>query len=98
MNNIDLKFKIENNVRHHEAKGFIFAVTNKSEKVILEKKLLAVSKIYGNKAMAVKKDDVVFIYNLDEDKLIGSFKALKDGYYDPLNSLFGVRYPYIVEI
>ncbi|MFN7065378.1 MAG: DNA methyltransferase [Aquificaceae bacterium] len=79
-------------------RGFIFAVTNKSESSILSKKVIATKKIYAPKIFSVRDADYVFLYNLDTDILLGTFIAKGTAFYDENFELFNGRYPYLLKI
>lgn len=79
-------------------KGFIFACTVKSEKEMLDSLTFATNKIYGHKVLAIRKNDYVFLYNLDSDILHGPFVSTTDGQYDKSLQLFDGKYPYYVKV
>lgn len=78
--------------------GFIFACTNKSEKESLENLTFATNRAYGHRVFSIKKDDFIFLYNLDTDTLYGVFLAEGEGFYDEESTLFGGKYPYQVRV
>ncbi|MEO0172380.1 MAG: DNA methyltransferase [candidate division WOR-3 bacterium] len=79
-------------------RGFIFACTKKSEKEMLDNLIFATNKVYGYKVLAIRKDDFVFLYNIDTDILYGTFISTTDGQYDNSIPLFNGRYPYFVKV
>lgn len=79
-------------------RGFILACTDKSEQECLENLVFATNRIYGNKVLAIRKGDLVFLYNIDREKLFGTFVAESDGYFDKESNLFDGKYPYQVKV
>jgi hypothetical protein len=59
--------------------GHIFACTKNSESECLQRLLFATNQIYEEKIYSVKKGDVVFLINLDTNKIYGPFIAETDG-------------------
>ncbi|MFN4220595.1 MAG: DNA methylase, partial [bacterium] len=80
------------------SKGFIFACTVKSEREMLESLIFATNRIYGHKVFAIKKNDYIFLYNLDTDTLYGPFISVTEGQYDKSLPLFNGKYPYYVKV
>jgi len=78
-------------------RGFIFACTNRSEKECLSNLIFATNRAYGYKVFAAKKNDYLFLYNLDSDTLYGCFK-IKEGFYEKNSKLFDGRYPYQAKV
>src|SRR5437870_6896814 len=64
------------------ASGHIFACTNKSEKECFDRMLFATSRIYGENVLKIKKGDLLFLLNLDNDRLYGTFRAKSKGARD----------------
>lgn len=91
-----IRYKQENQtIKRH---GFIFACTNKSEEEMLKSNIFATNKVNANKVFAIKKGDLIFLYNLDTDTLIGTFIAESDGQYDKNLKLFDGKYPYYIKV
>lgn len=82
----------------HCQKGCIFTCTNSTEKECLERMLFATNKIYEDKALKVKKGDVLFLLNMDSDVLYGPFVAKSDGQKDIVPEAWSGKYPYQVEV
>ncbi|MDW7998187.1 MAG: DNA methyltransferase [Thermodesulfovibrio sp.] len=78
--------------------GFIFACTEKSETEMLSEMVVATNKSYANKLFSVKKDDYVFLYNLDTDTLHGTFTQESEPVFDNNIGLFNGKYPYYMRI
>jgi DNA modification methylase len=81
-----------------EVKGYIFACTNKTEKECFDRMLFSTNKIYAEKALQVKKGDMLFLLNLETDVLYGPFKAESDGKKDIVPEAWGGKYPYQVVV
>lgn len=81
-----------------KARGCIFACTRKSEDECLQKMLFATNKIYEDKVLQVKKGDVLFLLNLDTDKLYGQFIAETDGGERIDQQAFNGKYPFQVKV
>lgn len=78
--------------------GFVFACTNKSEKKMLDTLTFATSKVYGNKVLAIRPNDYVFLYNLDTDTLYGMFISCTEGKFDEKFNLYGKEYQFFVKV
>ena len=78
--------------------GYIFACTNKSEKECLDRMLFATTKVYGDDVLKIKKGDLIFLLNLDTDRLHGTFKAKSAGAKDIVPEAWKGRYPYQVRV
>lgn len=78
--------------------GCIFTCTDKTEKECFNRMLFSTNKIYEEKALKVKKGDILFLFNLDSDVLYGAFKAKSDGKKDIVPDAWGGKYPYQVEV
>jgi DNA modification methylase len=76
--------------------GHIFACTNKSEKECFDRMLFATSRVYGESVLKIKKDDLLFLLNLDTDTLYGTFSAKSAGAKDMVPEAWKGRYPYQV--
>lgn len=86
------------NTKQTEYNGCIFTCTEKTEKECFDRMLFATNKIYEEKALKVKKGDILFLFNLDSDVLYGIFKAKTNGKKDIVPNAWGGKYPYQVEI
>ncbi|HEX2615815.1 MAG TPA: DNA methyltransferase, partial [Nitrososphaera sp.] len=80
------------------ATGHIFACTSKSEQECFDRMLFATSRVYGESVLKVKKDDVLFLLNLDTDTLYGTFRAKSAGAKDIVPEAWNGRYPYQVQV
>lgn len=85
-------------VKQMEYNGCIFTCTDKTEKECLDRLLFATNKIYEEKALKVKRGDILFLLNLDSDTLYGTFEAKTDGKKDVVPEAWGGKYPYQVKI
>lgn len=79
-------------------KSVIFACTNKSQHECLEKKLFGTNRIYGEKVFSIKKNDILFLLNIDTDILYGPFIADSDGGKNLVPDAWQGRYPYQVKV
>jgi len=79
------------------SRGHIFACTNKTERECFDRMLFSTNKVYSEKALGVKKGDILFLYNLDNDTLYGVFQAKSDGGKDIIPEAWNGKYPYQVE-
>lgn len=86
------------NTKQVEYKGCIFTCTKKTEGECFDRMLFSTNKIYEDKALKVKKGDILFLYNLDSDVIYGPFEAKGDGKKDIIAEAWGGRYPYQVEV
>ncbi|MDD5288472.1 MAG: hypothetical protein PHY28_05105 [Dehalococcoidales bacterium] len=79
-------------------RGFLFACTNKSEQECLDRLLFSTDKLYGPVVIRIRRGDVLFLNNLDNDTLLGVFVAVSDGKLNIEPDAFGGRYPYQVKV
>jgi len=79
-------------------KSVIFACTNKSQHECLEKKLFGTNRIYVEKVFSIKKNDILFLLNIDTDILYGPFIADSDGGKNLVPDAWQGRYPYQVKV
>jgi hypothetical protein len=79
-------------------KGFIFACTNKTEKECFDRMLFSTNKVYADKALQVKKGDVLFLLNLDTDTIYGVFRAKTDAGKDLVPDAWDGKYQYQVYV
>ena len=80
------------------ASGHIFACTNKSEKECFDRMLFATSRIYGENVLKIEKGDPLFLLNLDNYTLYGTFRAKSKGARDIVPEAWNGRYPYQVQV
>src|SRR5438876_1475722 len=80
------------------ASGHIFACTNKSEQECFDRMLFATSRVYGENVLKIKKDDLLFLLNLDNDTIYGTFRAKSSGAKDIVPKAWNGRYPYQVQV
>ena len=78
--------------------GHIFACTRKSEKECFDRMLFATSRVYGESVLKIKKDDLLFLLNLETDTLYGTFRAKSDGAKNIVPEAWRGRYPYQVQV
>jgi DNA modification methylase len=78
--------------------GYIFACTAKSEKECFDRKLFGTGKLHGESVLNVKKDDLLFLLNLDSDTLYGPFRAKSGGAKDLVPEAWNGKYPYQVQV
>jgi len=79
-------------------RGFIFACTEKTESEILSRCLLGTDRVYGPIVIRIRKGDLLFLNNVDTNRLYGVFKATSDGGFKIEPEAFGGRYPYQVKV
>jgi DNA modification methylase len=60
--------------------------------------LFGTSKLYAADVLAVKTDDLVFLLNVNSDKLHGVFRAKSDGRQNIVPEAWKGKYPYQVEV
>ena len=78
--------------------GHIFACTNKSERECFERMLFATNRVYGESVLNIKKDDILFLLNLNTDIIYGTFRAVSNGGKDLVPEAWKGRYPYQVRV
>ncbi len=81
-----------------EPSGHIFACTRKSEKECFDRMLFATSRVYGESVLKIRKDDLLFLLNLENDILYGTFRAKADGAKNIVPEAWKGRYPYQVQV
>jgi len=79
-------------------KGYIFACTDKTEKECFDYMVFATNKLYGDNVFQIEKGDVLFLYNMDSDRLYGVFKAKSSGRKDIVPEAWRGAYPYQVRV
>jgi len=77
-------------------RGFIFTCSNKTESECFERLLFGTDRIYGPVVIRVRKNDLLFLVNIDIDTLYGVFKAVSDGGFKIMPEAWKGRYPYQV--
>lgn len=95
---VELKHYSKDAYKKIEMQAHIFACTTKSESECLNKMLFATNKIYEEKAFLVKKGDILFLLNIDTDKLYGLFIAETDGGENLDPEAFNGKYPFQVKV
>ncbi|MEW6102837.1 MAG: DNA methyltransferase [bacterium] len=88
----------EDTYKKIEIQGHIFACTRKSESECFDKMLFATNKLYEDKALLVKKGDILFLLNIDTDKLYGPFIAKTDCVENLDKEAFNGKYPFQVKV
>jgi DNA modification methylase len=81
-----------------EVTGYIFACTNKTEKECFDRMLFSTNKVYSEKMLQVKKNDILFLLNLQSNVLYGPFTAESSGKKDIIPEAWGGKYPYQVKV
>ncbi len=76
----------------------IFVSSNKTESECLQRMLFGTGKLYAADALAVKTGDIVFLLNVNSDKLHGIFRAKSDGRQNIVPEAWKGRYPYQIEV
>ena len=79
-------------------RGQIFTCRDKTERECFDRMLFSTNKVYAQKALEVKKGDILFLYNLDTDTLYGVFRAKSDGRKNIISEAWGGKYPYQVNV
>lgn len=79
--------------RDKPVRGFLFACTDKTEKEFFERMLAGTNKVYGPIVMRIRKGDLIFIHNLDSDRLYGVFKSASDYGIDIQREAWGADIP-----
>lgn len=79
-------------------RGFIFASTKKTESECLNKLIFGTDRVYGPVVIRIRKDDLIFLNNIDTNVIYGVFKAISDGGFKIDPEAFGGRYPYQVKV
>jgi DNA modification methylase len=78
--------------------GEVLSCTNSTEKECFTHLLFGSKKVYAPGIMRVKKGFVLFLLNLDSDRLYGVFRATSDASYSIERTVWGGKYPYQVKI
>lgn len=79
-------------------RGFIFACTKETESECLNRHLFGTDRVYGPIVVRIRKGDLIFLNNVDTNRLYGVFKATSDGGFKIEPEAFGGRYPYQVKV
>jgi DNA modification methylase len=79
-------------------RGFLFACTDKSEYESLSGLLFATEGFYGPIVIRIRKGDLIFLNNINTDKLFGVFKTITNGGINLRPKAFNGKYPYQVEV
>jgi len=78
-------------------RGFIFTCSNKTESECFKRLLFGTDRIYGPVVIRIRKDDLLFLVNIDTDVLYGVFKAISVGGFKIMPEAWKGRYPYQVK-
>lgn len=89
---------IERKNKQKLIRGFIFACTEKSEAECIRRSLFATGKMYGPIVIRIREGDLLFLHNIDTDKLLGVYKAASDGTFNIDANAFDGKYPYQVKV
>ena len=80
------------------ANGYVFACTAKTKQECLDRMLFATNRIHGEEVLKIKKGDLLFLLNIDDDTLYGAFEAKSKGAKDIEPEAWQGRYPYQVKV
>lgn len=78
--------------------GQVFACTKKTKSECFERLLFSTNRTYAPAAMRVKRNDFLFLLDLDNDLLYGIFKAYSDARMNIQPKAWNGKYPYQVEV
>lgn len=78
--------------------GYVLACTSTTEKECLDRMLFGTNKLYGDNVLKIRKGDLVFLININSDKLFGPFTADSDGEKNIVPEAWKGRYPYQVKV
>jgi DNA modification methylase len=78
--------------------GAIFACTSSSKDECLKKRLFGAGKMNEDKALDVKKGDILFLHNKDDNTLLGPYTALCNGKKNIDSKAWRGMYPYQVKV
>ena len=78
--------------------GCVFACTTNSKDECIKKKLFGAGKIYEDKVLDVKKNDILFLHDIDADTLQGPYIALCNGTKNIDSKAWRGFYPYQVKV
>ena len=79
-------------------RGFIFACTDDTEEECFTRMLFGTDRVYGPVVIRVRRGDLLFLNNMDSDRIYGVFKAVSDGGFKIQPEAWGGKYPYQVEV
>ena len=79
-------------------RGFVFTCSNKTEQECFERLLFGTDRIYGPVVIRIRKNDLLFLVNIDTDTLYGVFKAASNGGFKIAPEAWKGRYPYQVKV
>ena len=78
--------------------GYVFLCNNRTERECLEGKLFGLPKSGWDRVSKVKKDDILFLLNYQNNRLHGVFEATTDGTLDIEPYAFDGRFPAQVRV
>ncbi|NOJ26397.1 MAG: DNA methylase [Nitrososphaera sp.] len=78
--------------------GYVLACTSTTEKECLDRMLFGTNKLYGDNVLKIRKGELVFLININSDKLFGPFTADSDGEKNIVPEAWKGRYPYQVKV
>jgi len=90
--------KLRETTDNKPIQGFIFTCSDKTESECFERSLFGTDRIYGPVVIRIRKDDLLFLVNIDTDTLYGVFKAVSDGGFKIVPEAWKGRYPYQVKV
>ncbi|MBO8152423.1 MAG: methyltransferase domain-containing protein [Candidatus Marinimicrobia bacterium] len=90
--------KLRETTDNKPIQGFIFTCSDKTESECFERSLFGTDRIYGPVVIRIRKDDLLFLVNIDTDTLYGVFKAVSDGGFKIVPEAWEGRYPYQVKV
>ena len=88
----------DNEKRIQLVRGFIFACGESTEAECLNRMLFGTDRTYGPVVIRIRKGDLLFLNNLDTDKMHGVFWAVTDGGFNIEPKAWKGRYPYQVRV
>jgi len=78
--------------------GYVFVCTKNTEAECFKKSLFGSGKAYGSAVLRIKKGDILFLHNLDNDVLYGVYRAASDGGVNIQPEAWRGKYPYQVKV
>ena len=90
--------KLQKTTDDKPIRGFIFTCSDKTESECFERLLFGTDRIYGPVVIRIRKDDLLFLVNVDTDTLYGVFKAVSDGGFKIVPEAWKGQYPYQVRV
>ena len=79
-------------------KGYVFLCNNQTERECLDRRVFGLPESMRDRALQVRKGDILFLLNYQMNRLHGVFEAASDGGIDVAPYAFGGRYPAQVRV